>query len=138
MKRYQIVLISVSKQSLANALGIIQESLRIHHLRSRRLKRRFKYTPVVEIRSCAIKRTPTKRAHFSVIRSPFVFKKSGETFISTSFRAAITISVRSALRLSMFSPRGILRFLLRDGDHSAVFANVELRVVSIESSDGTR
>jgi|SaaInlStandDraft_1057018.scaffolds.fasta_scaffold26343_3 hypothetical protein len=139
MSRYRIVLLSVSKRSLTQALYALQSSVELNYKSNRFLKKKFQYSPLIEVTSTEFKRItrrPIKKTKFSVIKSPFVYKKSGESFIFTYYKAEFNIGLKSSEILSSFKIRGILSFLLKNQCAPAVFSNVELRVISTETNHG--
>ena len=102
MSRYSIILLSVSKRSLNKALCALQNSIDLSYQFNNKdnnfLKKKFKYSPMFEVASTDfkhIRRFPIKKTKFSVIKSPFVYKKSGESFIFTYYKASFTINVKS-------------------------------------------
>jgi hypothetical protein len=132
MSRYRIVLLSVSKRSLTQALYALQSSVELNYKSNRFLKKKFQYSPLIEVTSTEFKRItrrPIKKTKFSV-------KKSGESFIFTYYKAEFNIGLKSSEILSSFKIRGILSFLLKNQCAPAVFSNVELRVISTETNHG--
>lgn len=137
MYSYSVVLLSVSKYSLTQALYALQSSVELNYKYTQFLKRKFGYCPLVEVSSARfrqIKRFPIKRSRVSVIKSPFVYKKSGESFIFSYYKGGFTINLSSKSPLNTYKLKGILAFLLRNRSVPAVFSNVELRVVSLEGN----
>jgi len=140
MSRYNLVLLSVSKRSLTQALYALQSNIELNYKSTQFLKQKFKYSPLLEVASTSFKRItrfPIKKTKFSVIKSPFVFKKSGESFVFTYYKASFQFDLNSRYSLGDFKARSILAFLLKNQTAPAVFPNVELRVTSIEDSHGT-
>jgi hypothetical protein len=134
MSRYRIVLLSVSKRSLTQALYALQSSVELNYKSNRFLKKKFQYSPLIEVTSTEFKRItrrPIKKTKYS-----FVYKKSGESFIFTYYKAEFNIGLKSSEILSSFKIRGILSFLLKNQCAPAVFSNVELRVISTETNHG--
>ena len=139
MSRYNIVLLSVSKGSLSKALYALQSSIELSYKCNKFLKLFFKYSPLLEVASTNfkhIRRFPIKKTKFSVIKSPFVYKKSGESFIFTYYKASFTINLKSQYPLASFKVRSLLSFLLKNQKAPAVFSNVELRITSMDTNHG--
>ena len=131
---YKIVFISVSKTALSQAIYAVQNALDSNYACARYLHKNFTYVPLIEVASSSFRKIVRKPAYakrFSVIKSPFVFKKSGETFLFKSYHSYITLKIRSRLPLHSYKARCLLRFLLRNRNVSLLFKGVEIRVVSI-------
>jgi len=139
MSRYNIVLLSVSKRSLSQAIYALQSSVELSYKSKNFLKKKFQYLPLLEVVSINFKhitRLPIKKTKFSVIKSPFVYKKSGESFIFTYYKASFKLDLNSNYSLGSFKIKSLLAFLLKNQRVPIVFSNVELRIISVETSHG--
>jgi hypothetical protein len=136
---YNVVLLSVSKQSLNQAVYALQSSMVFSYKYQKFLKKKFPYSPLLELNSLSfkqIRRFPIKKKHFSVIKSPFVYKKSGESFVFTYYKASFTLNLTTRYVLRDFQVRGVFSFLLKNQKVPLIFSNVELRIMSVDSSHG--
>ena len=93
--------------------------------------------PLIEVGSTSywrISRAPVRKKRFSVIRSPFVFKKSGETFIFKHYQASLILKLNSSKALTNYSIRCLFRYLFKNQSVDLIFKGVELRVISLETT----
>lgn len=125
-----INLTSSSRRDLAKACRHISRSLERYYRLSRVLAKTGFCRPV-QVCSFGF-RSPNRwrplRKRISVIRSPFVYKKTGDTFIYSRHRARLSF---------MVAPTdyhiGVARLALRLGGGCAAFTNVEFRLSTFTS-----
>ena len=125
-------LTSSSRRDLARACRQTSRSLERYFRFSRALAKAGLQRSVI-VQSFGY-RSPNRwrplRKRISVIRSPFVYKKTGETFFFSRHRARLAFQVTSS-DINV----GVLRFMLYLGGGSAAFTNVELRLTTFSSHD---
>lgn len=127
---FVINLTSSSRRDLAKACRHISRSLERYYRLSRVLAKAGSWRSV-QICSFGF-RSPNRwrplRKRISVIRSPFVYKKTGDTFIYSRHRARLAF---------MITPTdyhlGVGRLALRLGGGCAAFTNVEFRLSTFTS-----
>jgi hypothetical protein len=65
-----------------------------------------------------------------LIRSPFVFKKSGEAFFIRYYQVTLDVRLFSQSPLLVYRPQGGLRFALRQSGRPFAFNNVDVRITT--------
>ena len=130
---YKISLFSVSKQTLVTSISSFQNAIDTHKAYTSVLRSKFDYRPIIEVSSLKhkkIKRFSSPIKKISVIRSPFVFKKSGETFFFRYYQAYFFLELSSKKNLDLFKVNSILRFLLKNQNKVVAEKGVEIRITS--------
>ena len=122
-------LTSSSKRDLARACRQTSRSLELYFRFTRSLGKLGFRRPFA-LRSFGF-RSPNRwrplRKKLSVIRSPFVYKKTGDTFIFSRHRARLAFRVPSTACLSD------IRFLMQASGGTSAYDNVELRLTTFSS-----
>ena len=70
------------------------------------------------------------RKRVGLIRSPFVFKKSGEAFLVRHYQVTLVVRMFGRPRLQSYQPSGVLRFALRQSARAFAFNNVDVRIIA--------
>mmetsp|Transcript_31746 Transcript_31746/g.53716 ORF Transcript_31746/g.53716 Transcript_31746/m.53716 type:complete len:173 (-) Transcript_31746:274-792(-) len=140
---YMLVFSAHSPRELYKATSTITRALELNYRLCRTLKEtNKKYSPPASLSVPSFRKVRQYRAkntRFGLIRSPFVHKKSGETFFYSYYNAEIPVEIdlkegSDNNATPVRDPQGMLRFLLRNYPCPLSFRNVELRVKSLEAN----
>jgi hypothetical protein len=130
-------LLGVNKERLLHVLISLHSAFCVAHKAEKYLMRKFKNKPLIFIKSVGQRGSVCfsrgRQKKFSVIRSPFVFKKTGESFIFTHLRASFRIKVAVYSTFSGVSNRSILKFLLRNTATLLSYKGVGCRIRRLDN-----
>ena len=105
---------SFSKKELKQTINQIQALLFLENKKNNKLKEKFFwYKPFISIEKpdsfISVNGLPKKKEKIGVIKSPFIFKKSGETFIRITHSAILTVNVNTKYNITQ--PKAFFTFL---------------------------
>ncbi|GAB5371397.1 hypothetical protein AAMO2058_001576400 [Amorphochlora amoebiformis] len=154
---YVVTVTSCSKRDLYKVSQQMCRCLEINYRLHRSLKRSFpnEYNPpawlaettdplayVVDGKKQPTFRRPQRytpvRKKFSMIKGPFVHKRSGEHFVYMQHNAEIKFEVGTRPDIPSRDARGMLRFLLRGHPMPLINDGVELRIASLDTNEGLK
>ena len=87
----------------------------------------------IQVNSSKINKT-----RFSVIKGPFVHKKSGESFVFSYYKSFFTLKLNSKYSLDKLTIKSILTLLFKNVKTPILCPDVELRIISSESHGFTQ
>ena len=105
---------SFSKKELKQTINQIQALLFLESKKNAKLKQKFFwYKPLISIDKSDYfinyNWLPRKKEKVGVIKSPFIFKKSGETFVRTTHSAILTVNINTKYNINQ--PKAFFNFL---------------------------